>query len=333
MKRPGSGTTRAPDRKGVTTDPASTPVQVASAVVGDAWSVLILREAMLLKTSRFVEFREALQVNRATLTDRLGRLVRAGLLERAAAAPGQERFAYLPTTRAWAYLPVLLAMLEWGRRWEVDPAEGDLIDVRHTACGARLSTVLSCRTCNGAIDARAVRAERPDRIVVRPASKSRHRAPQLDQLERGRPCPIARCLASIGDRWSVLIVQESFFGLREFDLLQRRLGIAPNILSQRLNRLCERGVLVRRSSRGTSRRQRYYLTHKGLDLYPFPALLRQWAVSTLGVEDPLHFSHRWCGAILAVDLRCVHCGASVTADTVHAELPDHLPANGTQAPA
>jgi DNA-binding HxlR family transcriptional regulator len=125
----------------------------------------------------------------------------------------------------------------------------------------------------------------------------------------------------------VLIVQEAFFGLREFDLLQRRLGIAPNILSNRLNRLSERGVLQRRSAPAASTRQIYYLTDKGLDLYPVPALLRQWAISTLGVEDPLHFSHRWCGSELAIDLRCTHCGAPVDAGSVDASIPPHLKSN------
>jgi len=305
----------------MSTEHVSTPVHVAAAVLGDAWSVLIMREALLLGARRFGEFRDGLDVNRATLANRLNLLVEAGLLERQDAEPGSDRQAYVPTPRGEEYVGVLLSMLEWGRRWEVDPDEGELLIVRHQSCGARLSTVLTCQVCCGPIDPRGVALERPEFSVKRPPPHARHRMPDLDQLERARPCPIARCLATIGDRWSVLMVQEAFFGISEFDAFERRLGIAPNILSHRLNRLCERSVLVRRPSTTTSARHIYPLTEKGLDLYRVPAMLRQWAIKSMGVEDPLSLTHRWCGADLAIDVRCTRCGESADADSVLASLP------------
>ncbi len=299
----------------------ATPVQVASAVVGDAWSILVLREAILLGTRRFVDFRESLGVNRATLVARLGSLVDAGLLARQP-GNGKARAVYVPTVRAAGYLDVLLSMLEWGRNWEVRPSDGELLLVTHKPCGARLSTVPVCEWCSGPVNARSVLAERPTADLRRAPSKSTTRLPRLDQLERVHRCPIARCVSGIGDRWSVLVVQEAFFGLRRFDAFVQRLAIAPNILSDRLRRLCHRGILERPGAVGTTNRREYRLTEKGLDLYRVPATLRQWAMRSLGVNDQLQFSHRWCGRELTITVRCNHCGERVAPGTVHAQWAD-----------
>jgi DNA-binding HxlR family transcriptional regulator len=297
-----------------------TPVEVATSLVGDAWAVLVLREAVLLGTQRFVDFRDSLQVNRATLVDRLNGLVDGGLLARRSTAADGERTVYVPTESGEAYLPVLLALLEWGRRWQVAPGEGVLLEVTHRRCGATLATTLTCLACDGAVEARSVDAERPPDDVSRAEAEPRLRMPRLDQLERGHPCPIARCLATIGDRWSMLIIQEAFYGLHHFDAFTRRLGIASNTLSNRLTRLREHAILDRRPN-GT--RATYRLTEKGLDLYPVPATTRQWSIDRLGAKDPQPLRHRWCGERLTVVTRCTACGQPVEPGEVAAAWPSH----------
>ena len=299
----------------MTKAPSRTPVEVAAAVVGDAWSVLILREAVLLGTKKFVDFRTSLEVNRATLADRLDGLVNAELLARESASQSSDRTVYVPTESGLAYLPVLLSMLEWGRRWQVDEPGRSPLRVHHTPCGAVLSTALTCTHCSGPVDARSVDAERPANDLRRIAPDASQRMPKLDQLERGHRCPIARCLAGIGDRWSMLIIQEAFFGLHTFDGFSQRLAIASNTLSNRLSRLCDHGILDRAVERG---RPFYRLTEKGLDLYGVPATTRQWAMEWLGAKDRTAMTHRWCGAELDVTVRCTHCGASVAPDDVRA---------------
>jgi DNA-binding HxlR family transcriptional regulator len=296
-------------------DEVSTPVQSALSAVGDAWSVLILREALLVGATRFGELLDGVGASRATLTNRLNRLVESGLLTRETDASGDHP-RYRPTEAARSYVGVLLSMLEWGRRWELAPGEPELLDVRHRSCGARLSTTLCCRSCRGLVDPRSVVAARPGASIRRPASHSRSRMPQLDGLEHGVACPIARTSATVGDRWSTLVVQEAFFGVHEFDGFGRRLGIAPNILSNRLGRLCDRGVLARHQAAPGQSRQIYRLTEKGFDFYRVPVLIWQWAVTTMGVEDPHPFVHRWCGAELAIDVCCRSCGEVVDADTI-----------------
>jgi DNA-binding HxlR family transcriptional regulator len=302
----------------VSRDVDRTPVEVATTLVGDAWAVLVLREAVLLGTHRFVDFRESLQVNRATLVDRLNGLVGGGLLERQSAAAHSDRAIYVPTAAGNAYLPVLLSLMEWGRKWLVPPEQGTVLHVHHQSCGAALVTTLTCAACGGFVDAHSVDAPRPDDAAQRNVTDVATRMPRLDQLERGHRCPIARALASFGDRWSTLVIQEAFYGLHHFEAFTRRLGIASNTLTNRLARLSDHGILDRRVRGG---RPSYHLTEKGLDLYPVPATLHHWSTEWLGVRvrDPLR--HRWCGEPLAVVVRCTSCGQPADSRNVSACWP------------
>ncbi|MCP2167622.1 winged helix-turn-helix transcriptional regulator [Goodfellowiella coeruleoviolacea] len=88
-------------------------------------------------------------------------------------------------------------------------------------------------------------------------------------------CPVARTLDLVGDRWSLLIVRDAMDGARAFTDFQQRTGIARNILTDRLRRLVERGVLDRRTA-PSGRRQLYTLTPAGRDLFTVIVALRQW---------------------------------------------------------
>ena len=88
-------------------------------------------------------------------------------------------------------------------------------------------------------------------------------------------CPVARTLDLTGDRWSLLIVRDAMDGARSFTDFQQRTGIARNILTDRLRRLVERGILDRHTA-PSGRRQVYTLTPAGLDLFTVIVALRQW---------------------------------------------------------
>lgn len=88
-------------------------------------------------------------------------------------------------------------------------------------------------------------------------------------------CPVARTLDLVGDRWSLLIVRDAMDGARAFTDFQQRTGIARNILTDRLRRLVERGVLDRQTA-PSGRRQLYTLTPAGRDLFTVIVALRQW---------------------------------------------------------
>lgn len=89
-------------------------------------------------------------------------------------------------------------------------------------------------------------------------------------------CPAARALDEIGDWWTLLIVREAFYGAQVFSAFQERLGIAKNILAERLSALVENGVMARVQQRPNVERYTYLLTKKGHDLLPVLVALMQW---------------------------------------------------------
>ncbi len=88
-------------------------------------------------------------------------------------------------------------------------------------------------------------------------------------------CSLAQTLEAVGERWSLLILRDAFYGVKRFGHFQRRLGIARNILTSRLNRLIEEGVLERRESEEGAYSE-YFLTEQGLALQPALIALTQW---------------------------------------------------------
>lgn len=90
------------------------------------------------------------------------------------------------------------------------------------------------------------------------------------------PCPVARSVDIVGDRWSLLIVRDAFDGMRRFSDFQRSLGVARNILSNRLRMLMEAGILTTQAASDGSSYQEYVLTPKGEGLFPVVVALRQW---------------------------------------------------------
>lgn len=125
----------------------------------------------------------------------------------------------------------------------------------------------------------------------------------------GQSCALARALAVIGERWTLLIVRDAFHGLTRFDDFRRSLGLATNVLSNRLQKLVEYGVLERSGPRGS-----YHLTQKGNDLYPVMVTLMAWAdryvQSPTGPE--VLILHTGCDHPSGGELRCQHCGEPVT---------------------
>ncbi|TYB64233.1 helix-turn-helix transcriptional regulator [Nonomuraea sp. PA05] len=89
-------------------------------------------------------------------------------------------------------------------------------------------------------------------------------------------CPVARTVDLVGDRWSLLIIRDAMDGATTFTEFRRRLGIARNILTDRLRRLVEQGILDRSADDGDGRRHAYRLTAAGQDLFTAVVALRQW---------------------------------------------------------
>ncbi|MEH0845579.1 helix-turn-helix domain-containing protein [Micromonospora sp. CPCC 205711] len=121
-------------------------------------------------------------------------------------------------------------------------------------------------------------------------------------------CTIARAMAILGERWTLVVLREVFNGIRRFDDMRVRTRIPRQVLTDRLATLVEHGVLRREPYRepGSRLRHEYRLTDKGLDLWPVLVAVLGWGDRYLADPDgpPLSVTHRDCGAEVRVALRC-----------------------------
>jgi DNA-binding HxlR family transcriptional regulator len=124
------------------------------------------------------------------------------------------------------------------------------------------------------------------------------------------PCSIARTLAVVGEAWTPLILRDIVFGITKFDEIQRDLGVATNILTDRLGTLVAHGVLTREPYQRRPLRYRYELTEKGADLLPvLLGLMRwgdRWAAGAAG--PPVNVVHHGCGQVTEAVTVCSGCG-------------------------
>ncbi len=113
---------------------------------------------------------------------------------------------------------------------------------------------------------------------------------KYDPLNRS----IGHVLDIIGEGWAILIIREAYFGTRRFEDFQRQLGIARNILTARLKKLCQNEILDRVPIKQGARRHEYLLTSKGKELMPLLIALTQWGDKWIFGEnaEPVIFMDR-----------------------------------------
>jgi len=125
-------------------------------------------------------------------------------------------------------------------------------------------------------------------------------------------CSVAQCLDVVGEWWTMLVVRDAFLGIRRFDAFQARLGIARNVLAQRLAKLVAAGILDKRPYQDNPPRYDYLLTDKGRDLWPVLTALRQWGDRHAAAHGPpVEIEHRGCGQRTQLVLTCENCGERV----------------------
>lgn len=146
----------------------------------------------------------------------------------------------------------------------------------------------------------------------------------------GQVCSIAKSLEVIGERWSLLIVRDVMTGNRRFGEIQRSLGVARNVLSARLQRLVDEGILERRAYQESPPRHEYFLTEKGLDLWPALIALLAWGDrhSPTPGGPPMIVIHKRCGEPVTDRGICERCG-----EVLHARDARAVPGPGLSARA
>ena len=136
------------------------------------------------------------------------------------------------------------------------------------------------------------------------------------------PCSIARSMDLLGDWWTPLVLRDAFFGVKRFDDFQRDLGIGRNILTQRLNRLVDEGLLERRPYQEHPPRHEYVLTAKGRDFMPVLLAMAAWGDRWLAGPEgpPVTFTHKDCGHVTHARVVCSHCGEPLEYGHVRGKL-------------
>ena len=135
----------------------------------------------------------------------------------------------------------------------------------------------------------------------------------------GMACSIARTWAVIGEPWTLLILRDLAVGLRRFDQLRADLGIAPNVLADRLKTLEAAGVVGRTPYKGSGRtRHEYSLTEMGNELVPLLVAVTTWGDKWLsGGSPPALFTHEDCGTdSVAGRVVCSACGDDISVENM-----------------
>ena len=134
-------------------------------------------------------------------------------------------------------------------------------------------------------------------------------------------CPIGRAARLIGDEWILLVLRELFKGPQRFDDLQKKTMAATNILTNRLNRMIDAGIVSKLPYQERPPRFNYRLTKAGLSL--FPVLIELWRFGEdwmpCDQSPPFRLRHLECGKITRIGQTCSECGQSLTTRNVMME--------------
>ena len=141
--------------------------------------------------------------------------------------------------------------------------------------------------------------------------------PRIDLSEF--ECSVARTLDVVGDKWTLLVVRDAFYGVRRFEDFTRDLGIARNVLTDRLNRLVDAEILERHQYEERPPRHEYRLTRKGRALQPVLLSLMRWGDEWADGEPPVELVHRECGQATHAVATCAECGGELTPFNVRIE--------------
>ncbi|MFI9381519.1 winged helix-turn-helix transcriptional regulator [Kutzneria sp. NPDC052558] len=264
-------------------------IGVTLGLLGDEWSLLILREA-LLGASRFVDWRARLPISNAVLTARLNRLTEAGLFVRGNGYRLTERGADV-----WA---ILLSIWAWEDRWVSSHVER-LPGRVHRLCGKPFDPVLVCSACDTPVLANDRSLEGGfgpsgswERCVPAAATRRRSAGAEAGFFPETN--------ALIGNRWSAALVGAAFQGVHRFSDFQRCLNSSPTMVADRLRTLHTLGVLT----------DDYRLTAKGVAFFPVVMCLVGWAQRWYRAADgpALVYRHAPCGADFVAALDCSSCG-------------------------
>lgn len=272
-------------------------------LVGDVWVLQIL-SLLMAGPRRFDQIVSAINVPRTTLASRLRQLTAAECIVRpSAAADG----GYSLTEKGRALQPMLRLIRQWNDNWRVPGLVFAGVEMPANSCGHEADVEVVCSICRRQADARDMKvlqtSVRPIE-VRRPSNKRVRTSDVFADDDRSIPAE-----AVLGDRWAGLIIAAAFFGATKYSDIEAALGIAPNILAARLDRLTKQGFLSRDQYRSNPPRHAYHLTDKGLSLYPIIVAMDVWARAWMKAREDLGWRvlHKPCLDWFVPHVQCKRC--------------------------
>lgn len=299
---------------------ASSTLSHGLMLLGDPWTSAVLLGAFT-GIHQFEVWHERLEIPRATLTDRLGKLITLGLMRQRGYGQRPVRMGYRLTQAGLKLYNHVLMFWVWERRWGQRQA---LLPERlvHRPCGQPFLPVLACATCQhetGLNDLTLTLEVNPE-LLARAGPAGRNA--RVTGIEPSR-------MGLRVDRWVLLIVNAVFLGCHHFDQLCHVLGISTSVLSRRLAAMEANGLLVCESDRADNRRTRYRLTPASRDLFAYLVCFSHWAaVHHLQQPSSVRPVHKACGHAFAPQVQCSACAAPVhpwDVDFAPAPPVSHLP--------
>jgi DNA-binding HxlR family transcriptional regulator len=286
----------------------NSPVARAFTVVGDRWAGLILRDAFL-GVRQFEVFRKRSGAARGTLSSRLKSLVEHDILQRRAYQQTPVRYEYRLTKKGLDLYGFILSVWDWEIRWSKETHIPPRL--HHRSCGKDMRPLFRCSDCHVAVGLRDVtyqqlaQAGPPETVPAR----FQRRTPSSKHSRKGVDRRFFHVLDVIGDRWTGLVVAAMYFGLNRYDEIATALGIATNILADRLKVLVDAEILEQVPYQQKPIRYQYRLTEKGAALYPIALQLHEWASRWLFEDEQasIALSHNSCRASLQTELVCSAC--------------------------
>lgn len=145
-------------------------------------------------------------------------------------------------------------------------------------------------------------------------------ASDMSRRTYGQYCGLASALDLLGERWTLLVVRELALGRTRFSDIRENVGVASNVLTDRLAALVEHGIATRTRVAARGRVHDYALTEKGLDLLPVLVALTQWGDRHAAGEEgpPRAWWHLACDHATEPTLTCSHCGESFAPGSLRA---------------
>ncbi len=305
------------------------PVARAFAVNGDAWTQLILREAFY-GARRFSVWRERLGMPRSVLTDRLNRLVTTGLLEQREARGSATRLEYRLTEMGLDMFGTAVMQGLWERKWARSPLqERYAMAYFDRETGARVDPAVFDHEHGQPIEGRHITwaATGPLIPIAPPTSRRRRTAP----IETDRAI-IDRSTDIMGDYWSWAVLAAAFFRLRRFDEIHDALGVATNILADRLKTMVLQGVLEKRLYQTAPPRFEYRLTEAGRELFPIIMAMHGWSERWLCPDgSPLRLIDRRTGEPIEAVVCDIRTGRRIDPRKIRWEIEAAAPVETSAA--